>query len=39
VVIGGSIGSYLGSRRLPVGVIRRLLACVLLVAALKLLLL
>jgi uncharacterized membrane protein YfcA len=35
-VVGGSIGSYLGSRRLPALVIKRLLAAVLIVAGLKL---
>ncbi len=38
VIAGGSFGSYLGSRRFSVPVIRRLLACVLFVASIKLLL-
>jgi uncharacterized membrane protein YfcA len=39
VVIGGLIGSELGSRRVAVATFRRLLAAVLVVAGLKLLLL
>ncbi len=37
-VIGGSAGSYFGSRRYPVATIKRLLAAVLVIAGLKLLL-
>jgi uncharacterized membrane protein YfcA len=36
VVIGGAAGSYLGSRRFPHTVIKRLLAVVLLIAGAKL---
>ncbi len=38
VVVGGAAGSYLGSHRFSVAVIKRLLACVLAIAAVKLLL-
>jgi uncharacterized membrane protein YfcA len=37
-VIGGSIGSYFGSRRLPHTAIKRLLAVVLTIAGFKLIL-
>jgi uncharacterized membrane protein YfcA len=37
-LIGGGVGSYLGSRRFPVGLIKQLLAVVLTIAGLKLLL-
>jgi uncharacterized membrane protein YfcA len=39
VIVGGLIGSELGSRRVAVATFRRLLAAVLVVAGLKLLLL
>jgi uncharacterized protein len=35
-MIGGWLGAYCGSRRFPVGIIRRLLVCVLLIAGAKL---
>jgi len=38
VVVGGAAGSYLGSHRFPVPVIKKLLACVLAIAAAKLVL-
>jgi uncharacterized protein len=37
-LIGGSIGSYLGSHRMPHGAIKKMLACVLTIAGAKLLL-
>lgn len=36
VLVGGGIGSYLGSSRLPVPILKRLLACVLVIAGGKL---
>jgi uncharacterized membrane protein YfcA len=37
VLVGGAIGSFMGSRRLPAQQIKRLLAVVLVIAGLKLL--